>query len=340
MLYIKNSYNNFILFFNKFIMARFFVPMLLVLIPIIAIATGNGGAIIFALIADIILVSLSIRIVTPNTIRSVEFLGRFSRILRPGFHFIIPFLEWTKNQVLYKRNFPVEVEGITGDNVTAYIGLNVIYYVKDDDDDTKNWNLFKSIYSIDDPKNMMRATIDEQLRWMMVNFDHKNIFAKREEIGEEIEKRLRDKLSSFGFKLDSIQVRDVKLESSVMQAMNKIVETEKLKEAALNEAEAKKIMQIKEAEAEKESKILLWEGMAGQRMKIAEGFKESVDLIKMTDDSLNAEKVLQFLLDSSRIETLGAIGAQDNAKLIYLNEDLEGRTGQKTSKLVAGSEIM
>jgi hypothetical protein len=44
--------------------------------------------------------------------------------------------------------------------------------------------------------------------------------------------------------------------------------------------------------------------MAGQRMKIAEGFKESVDLIKMSDDTLNAEKVLQFLLDSSRIETL------------------------------------
>jgi len=42
-----------------------------------------------------------------------------------------------------------------------------------------------------------------------------------------------------------------------MAAMNKIIETEKFKEAALNEAEAKKIMQIKEAEAEKESKVLL-----------------------------------------------------------------------------------
>ncbi|MDF1682683.1 MAG: SPFH domain-containing protein [Patescibacteria group bacterium] len=110
---------------------------------------------------------------------------------------------------------------------------------------------------MDDPKTMMRATIDEQLRAMMVTFTHKNIFEKREEIGEVIESRLREKLSTFGYRLDSIQVRDVKLESSVMGAMNKIVENEKLKEAALNEAEAKKIMQVKEAEAEKESKILL-----------------------------------------------------------------------------------
>jgi len=304
-------------------MIRFIVPLLLLFVPIYWIYAYWITAVIPTWIFDIILISLSIRIVTPNTVKTVEFMGKFNRILRPGFHFIIPFLEWTKNQVLFRRNFSVEVEWITQDNVTAYIGLNVIYYVNDNDNNSKEGNIFKSIYNIDDPKTMMRATIDEQLRAMMVTFTHKNIFAKREEIGEAIEARLREKLSTFGYTLDSIQVRDVKLENTVMSAMNKIIETEKLKEAALNEAEAKKIMQVKEAEAEKESKVLLWEGMAGQRMKIAEWFKESVDLIKQTDDSLNAEKVLQFLLDSSRIETLGNIGAQDNSKLVYLNEDLE-----------------
>ncbi len=275
-------------------------------------------------------------IVKPNTVRSKEVFGKFTWILRQWFNLVIPFITRTKMQDLFRKNFPVEVEWVTQDNVTAYIGLNVIYYVNDNEDNSVEGNIYKSIYSIEDPKTMMRATIDEQLRAMIVTFTHKNIFAKREEIWEAIEARLREKLSSFGYKLDSIQVRDVKLEDRVMSAMNKIIETEKFKEAALNEAEAKKIMQVKEAEAEKESKILLWEGMAGQRMKIADWFKESVDLIKMTDDTLNAEKVLQFLLDSSRIETLWNIWDSDNSKLVYLNENLEG----KTSKLVAGSEIM
>lgn len=317
-------------------MLRFIVPLLLIIVPIVAIYIGWVIAIFPSIIFEIVLISLSIRIVWPNTVKTVEFLGKFNRILRPGFHFIIPFLEWTKNQVLYRRNFPVEVEWITNDNVTWYIWLNVIYYVEDEWNDTREGNIYKSIYNIDDPKTMMRATIDEQLRAMMVTFTHKNIFEKREEIWEAIESRLREKLSSFGYRLDSIQVRDVKLENSVMSAMNKIVETEKLKEAALNEAEAKKIMQVKEAEAEKESKILLWEGMAGQRMKIAEWFKESVDMIKKTDDTLNAEKVLKFLLDSSRIETLWNIGSKDNTKLVYLNEDLEWRE----SKLLSWSDIM
>jgi len=238
-------------------MLRFIVPLLLIIFPVVAISIGGLAGIPVAIIFDIILIALSIRIVGPNTVRTVEFLGKFNRILKPGFHFIIPFLEWTKSQVLYRRNFPVEVEGVTQDNVTAYIGLNVIYYVEDDNDASKEGSIYKSIYSIDDARTMMRSTIDEQLRAMIVTFTHKEIFSKREELGNTIEERLREKLKTFGYKLDSIQVRDVKLENSVMQAMNKVVETEKFKEAAFNEAEAKKVMQVKEAEAEKESKILL-----------------------------------------------------------------------------------
>ncbi|PID87380.1 hypothetical protein CSB07_01675 [Candidatus Gracilibacteria bacterium] len=314
-----------------------FTIIALFTIGIINITTYGIGFII----AGIIFISLSVRIVKPNTVRAVEFFGKFNRVLYSGLNFIIPLVETTKTQVLFRRNFPVDVDGVTKDNVTAYIGLNVIYYVSDDKDGTKEGNVYKSIYNIDDPRTMMRSTIDEQLRAMIFNFTHKEIFGKREEIGESIEERLRLKLSQFGFRLDSIQVRDVKLDSKVMTAMNREVETAKLRVAASNEAEAKKIMQVKEAEAEKESKVLLGEGMAGQRMKIAEGFKESVDLIKQTDGSLNAEKVLNFLLDSSRIETLGNIGNHENSKLIYLNEDLEGKSTQaRNGKLIAGSEIM
>jgi len=51
-----------------------------------------------------------VRIVSPNNVKTVEFLGRYDRVLRQGLNFIIPFLETTKSQALYRRNFPVEVE--------------------------------------------------------------------------------------------------------------------------------------------------------------------------------------------------------------------------------------
>ena len=282
-----------------------------------------------------------VKIISPNTIRTKEVFGRYTWILRQWLNLVVPFVTTTVKQELYRKNFSVEVEWVTHDNVTAYVGLNVIYYVNDDEDDSRKGNLYKSVYSIDDPRTMMRAAIDEQLRAMMVSFTHKNIFAKREEIGKAIEERLRAKLKEFGFIVDSIQVRDVKLDSTVMHAMNKVVETEKFKEAALNEAEAKKIMQVKEAEAEMESKILLGQGMAGQRLKIAEWFKESIEMIKGADKSLNAKLILDFLLDSSRIETLGNIGKEGNSKLIYLNEDLEWKVSKaRNEKIISWSEIM
>lgn len=196
---------------------------------------------------------------------------------------------------------------MTADNVTCFIGLNVISYVNDDNDDSESGNIYKSIYSIDDPVTMIKATIDEQLRAMMVQFTHKEIFGKREEIGEEIEQKLREKLKSFGYTLDSIQVRDVSLDKSVMDAMNRVVESLKIKEAAYNEAEAEKIKQVKAAEADKEAKLLIGEGMAAQREAIAEGFKESVEKIKNSDSALTGKQVLDFLLDSARIETLEKI---------------------------------
>jgi len=301
---------------------------------------ANWSLMIIWIIYFVILFFAWVKIVSPQTVRTKEVFGKYTWILRQGLNLVVPFVTTTRRQDLYRKNFPVEVEWVTHDNVTAYVWLNVIYYVKDDWDDSRNGNVYKSVYSIDDPRTMMRAAIDEQLRAMMVEFTHKEIFGKREEIGKEIEEKLREKLKQFGYTLDSIQVRDVKLDNHVMSAMNKVVETQKFKEAAMNEAEAKKIMQVKEAEAEKESKILLWEGMAGQRLKIAEWFQESIEMIKWADDSLDAKSILDFLLDSSRIEVLWNIWDNDNAKLIYLNEDLEWRESKRESKLIAWSDIM
>ncbi len=317
------------------------IPMVLILAPVLIFLLFQVWWIIPAIIFDIFLISLSVRIVKPNTVRTVEFFWKYNRILRSGLNFIIPLFEITKEQVLYRINFPVDVDWVTSDNVTAYIWLNVIYYVEDDKNDGEDGAIYKSIYKISDSRTMIKSTIDQELRGMIVTFNHKEVFGKREEIWNDIEIKLREKLSSFGFTLDSIQVRDVKLEASVMTAMNKVVESEKLKEAAMNQWEAEKIMQVKRAEAEKETKILLGQGMAGQRMEIARWFKESVDLIKSSDKNLDWAKVLEFLLDSSRIETLWNIGDNQNTKLIYLNEDLEWRWAKaRDNKLIAGSDIM
>ncbi len=315
----------------------FIVPLVLIVVLVWWWVTG---LILPAIVLDIILIFLSVKIVTPNTVKTVEFLWQYNRILRPGINFLIPFIEWTRHQDLLRKNFTSNVESISSDNVTVYVRLNVVYYVLDNGDDSKNGHIYKSVYSVQNFTQILESVIDEQLRALISTFDHKEIFSKRQEIWDSIEENLREKLSQFGYTLDSIQVRDIKLEASVMSAMNKVIESQKLKEAAINEWEAEKIKQVKAAEADKEAKVLIWQWMAGQRMEIAKWFRESVEMIASADKSLDGDKILKFLLDSSRIETLNNIGTSEKTKLVYLNEDLEGRGMNKEAKLIAGSELM
>lgn len=182
-----------------------------------------------------------------------------------------------------------------------------------------------SKFAIDDPVRIVQATVEEQLRAKIFTFEHEEIFGKREEIGNEVREALKEKLGQYGMELDSVQVTDIALEAGVMEAMNQIITQEKRKQALVREAEGRKASLILNAEADKEVKKLIGEGMALQRQALAKGFKESVMEMKEIDTTLNAKAILDFLITSSRLETLEKVGHDGNVKVIYLNENLEGK---------------
>ncbi len=266
------------------------------------------------------LLLLSIKIVRPNTVAVVLFLGKTGRILREGINFIIPLFEGVKRQSLALINLSVKVDGITKDNVKTTVNINVIYRVKQDDK-----SIIDSLFKNSNVVQTITSLIEEQLRARIFEFSHEDIFGKRNEIGDEIKETLCVKMAEFGMELDSVQVVDIQLDQKVVEAMNNVVASQKNKVAAITEAEGQKQSQILTAEGDKEVKKLLGEGMALQREAIAKWFRNSVSDIKGTDPSLTGKDILDFLLNSSRIETLEKVG-QSNAKIIYVNENLEGKS--------------
>ncbi len=266
------------------------------------------------------LLILSIRIVKPNTVAVVLFLGKTWRILREGINFIVPLFESIRRQSLALINLSVKVDWITKDNVKTLVNINVIYRVKSDDT-----SIIDSLFKNSNVVQTITSLIEEQLRARIFEFSHEEIFAKRSEIGDEIKETLRIKMSEFGMELDSVQVVDIQLDQKVVEAMNNVVASQKNKKATITEAEWSKQSQILSAEGDKEVKKLLGEGMALQREAIAKWFKNSIGEIKETDASLSGKDILDFLLNSSRIETLEKLGV-NNAKIIYINENLEGKS--------------
>jgi len=271
------------------------------------------GVIVFFLLL------LSIRIVKPNTVAVVLFLGKTWRILREWISLVVPLLESIKRQSLALINLSVKVDGITKDNVKTSVNINVIYRVKTDDT-----SIIDSLFKNSNVVQTITSLTEEQLRARIFEFSHEEIFGKRSEIGEEIKETLCVKMAEFGMELDSVQVVDIQLDQKVVDAMNNVVASQKNKAATITEAEGSKQGQILTAEWDKEVKKLLGEWMALQREAIAKGFKNSIWEIKETDASLTGKDILDFLLNSSRIETLERVG-QNNAKIIYINENLEGK---------------
>lgn len=271
------------------------------------------------LIVIIVILLSGIKIVPPRIALVVLTLGKPTGILRSGLSFIIPIIQTTRRQTLAMTNLDVGVDSITKDNVKTKIELNVIFRVQDN-----NQAITDSLFIINDPIRAIRAMVEEQLRAKVYEFAHDEIFGKRSEIGDEVKNILAEKLQEFGMELDSVQVKDIQLDGRVLDAMNTVVASSKNKLATINDAEGQKQSNILAAEADKQVKKLLGEGMALQREAIANGFKNSIEEIKESDPALKGAEILDFLLAASRIETLEKIG-KDNSKVIYVNENLEGK---------------
>ncbi len=260
-----------------------------------------------------------IKIVWPRTAKAVLTLGKPTGVIRSGINWVWPIIQSVKTQTLAMTNMDVGVESITRDNVKTKIDLNVIFRVKDNDT-----AIIDSLFIISSPLKAIQAMVEEQLRAKIYEFGHDEIFSKRNEIGDEVKHVLSAKLEEFGMELDSVQVKDIQLDSRVLDAMNSVVASAKNKLAIINEAEGRKQSDILSAEADKQVKKLLGEWMALQREAIANWFKNSIEEIKSSDSNLRWGEILEFLLASSRIETLEKIG-KDNSKVIYVNENLEGK---------------
>lgn len=269
--------------------------------------------------AIIVLLIRGIKIVWPRTAKAILTLGKPTGVIRSGINWVWPIIQTTRTQTLAMTNMDVSVDSITKDNVKTRIDINVIFRVKDNDT-----AIIDSLFIISSPLKAIQAMVEEQLRAKIYEFGHDEIFGKRNEIGDEVKHVLSAKLEEFGMELDSVQVKDIQLDSRVLDAMNSVVASAKNKLAIINEAEWRKQADILSAEADKEVKKLLGEGMALQREAIANWFKNSIEEIKSSDGNLLGQEILEFLLASSRIETLEKIG-KDNAKVVYVNENLEGK---------------
>ena len=280
----------------------------------------------------IVILILSIRIIRTKEVGVVEFLGKYNRILTPGLNFIVPVVERIAVKVpLRTRSLKMFVDSVSRDNVKIRIGLDVLFFVKEEQD-----AVFKSYYSLDNPVSAIQSIVDNALRAKINEFEHLEVLSKRNEFSDYLEDILSEKLVEWGYTIDSVQITDIELPETLIAAMNDVKTTERQKEAALNEGEAKKILSVKEAEADQESKRLQGLGLAQQREEVAKGLKNSVEEFKEAlGKAADPNEIMNIILMTNYFDTLKSIGEGPNSKVIMMDGSPEGIKNVK-QQIIAG----
>ena len=228
-----------------------------------------GIIFLLALLVIIFIVLLSsIKVVNTGYLYVVERLGQFHKILEPGWHFIIPGVDFVRKKVSTKQQIldvqPQSV--ITKDNVKISVD-NVIFY--------KMINSKDAVYNIEDYKAGIVYSATTNIRNILGNMTLDEVLAGRDSINQQLLGIIDEVTDAYGIKVLSVEIKNIIPPDEIQQAMEKQMKAERDKRAMILQAEGLRQSQIEKAEGEKQSKILAAEAEKEANIRRAEGLKES-----------------------------------------------------------------
>ena len=197
--------------------------------------------IITLVLVFLLVVIPGVRIINQYERGVVQHLGRFRKILDPGLHVIIPYIDTMRNVDV--RTTPMDVpkqEVITKDNVTVNVDAVVYFRVIDAKKavlETTNYAYATSTFA------------QTALRDVTGNFDLDELLSKRDEISSQIKEIVDAQTDKWGIDIESVKLQNIELPSDMKRAMAKQAEAERERRAAIISAEGEKASAAAVAEA-------------------------------------------------------------------------------------------
>lgn len=165
--------------------------------------------------------------------RAVKFrLGKYVKTLQPGLRWIIPIVDRVvKVDVrVIATDIPAQ-EVITKDNVPMKVNGVVFFKVV---------NSEKAILEVEEYKYAISQLAQSALRDMTGKSELDSVLAKREEIGNQIQKVVDKETDPWGIKVTDVKIKDIELPENMKRAMAHQAEAERDRRARVINAEAEK----------------------------------------------------------------------------------------------------
>lgn len=266
---------------------------------------------VILLIVIIVMIS-SIRIVNTGYLCVVERFGQFDRVLEPGWHFIIPFVDYVRRKVSTKQQIlDVQPQSIiTRDNVKLSVD-NVIFF--------KVLNARDAVYNIEDYKSGIIYSAMTNIRNILGNMSLDEVLSGRDKINQDLLSIIDEITDAYGIKILSVEIKNIIPPAEIQQAMEKQMKAERDKRAMILQAEGLRQSQVEKAEGLKESQLLEAEGKAKAIEEIASA---EANAIMKVNRSIIESGTDERVIALKQIEALKETATNPANKLILPNEML------------------
>jgi len=214
----------------------------------------------------------TVRIVPQASAVIIERLGRYSRTLDPGLHFLVPFVDRARANVDLREqvvSFPPQPV-ITSDNLVVNIDT-VIYFQPTDPKDAV-YEIFNYLLGIE------QITVTT-LRNVIGSMDLEQTLTSRDQINGQLRGVLDEATGRWGIRVNRVELKAIDPPASVQDSMEKQMRAERDRRAAILTAEGVKQSQILTAEGDRQSSILRAEGQAQAAVLKAQGEARAIQQV-------------------------------------------------------------
>lgn len=161
--------------------------------------------------------------------RGVKFtLGKFSKIMNPGWNIVLPiFQSYKKVDIRTKAVDVPEQEAITKDNVSIKINA-VLYY--------EIFDASKAILAVENFNYAVSQLAQTTMRNVVGTVSLDELLTEREKISEEICTIVDEATDPWGIKVANVELKDISLPEEMKRVIAKIAEAEREKQAVITKA--------------------------------------------------------------------------------------------------------
>ena len=295
------------------------------------------GWIIFIIIVAVFLIIVDgFFIVRQQTSAVVERFGKFNRIAGSGLNLKIPLIDRISGRISLRiQQLDVRVETKTKDNVFVFVVVSVQYYVLPS-------KVVDAFYRLQNPQQQITSFVFDTVRARVPSIILDDLFEKKDDIAQAVKVELDQVMDDFGYGIIKALVTDIDPDAKVKVSMNEINAAQRLREAAVQQAEADKIRVVKAAEGEAESKALQGQGIANQRKAIIDGLRESVENFNNSIDGTKAQDVMNLVLMTQYFDTIKDIGLSGKSNTILIPHSPGGMQDISTelrNAIITGNEV-